>query len=271
MPGHASPVVEGALSAFASPAEAVKRTGGAGACLARGMGAGLIAGIVSGLFLLAVGEPSLDEAIRLEHAAASSAEPHAEEVFTRDQQHMGMVLASGLYGVALGGALGIIYFASSRRMSGSAWNRSMRIALTGFGAFFLIPFLKYPASPPGVGDPDTFATRTAAYLTLVAVAVGAALVGVWVSRRLRASGAAAHRRHLVVGAGYLLVVAAAFVLLPPGEIPEGIPAGLIWDFRVASVGGQAILWTGTGAVLGLLSLRAEKRAGLAGAPRSVTE
>ena len=259
MQSQGPPLGDAVRPARSSRRSASARATGAGASLRRGFIAGLLGGITSGLFLLVVGEPSIDQAIRLEHMA-SSGEHAAEEIFTRSEQHFGMVLASGLYGLALGGVLGIVFFVMSRRMHGTAWERSMRIALAGFGAYFLVPFLKYPASPPGVGDPETIGIRTAAYLFLVAVSVAACIVGVAMSRRLAGRGVEAHHRQLIVGACYLLVLGMAFGALPPAEVPEGIPAGLIWDFRMASLGGQAVLWTYTGVILGLLTLRAERRA-----------
>jgi hypothetical protein len=227
------------------------------------MGAGLLAGAAAGLFLLVVGEPAVEQAIRLEHASVASG--HQAEVFGRELQRAGMVAAMGLYGVAVGGVLAILALVPGRRMQGSAWERCLRIALAGFGAFWLVPFLKYPPSPPGVGDTSTMGLRTASYVSMAAVSVAACLVAVAAARRLAARGVEAHRRHLVAGAGYLLVVATAFALLPPAPDGVGVPADLLWQFRLASVGGQAILWTFAGAGLGLLTLRAERRAAGAGA------
>jgi predicted cobalt transporter CbtA len=221
------------------------------------------------LFLLLVGEPSIDRAIRLEHAASNG---HASaEIFTRNQQHLGMVLASGLFGLAVGGVLGILFHVLSRRMAGTPWERSMKIALAGFGAYFLLPFIRYPANPPGVGDPETVGIRTAAYLFLVLVSVAGCFFGVALSRRLKARGTPAHYRHLIVTAGYLVLVGTAYLALPPAVKPDGIPSGLLWDFRMASIGGQAVLWAGTGVILGLLSTRAQKRTASAGDSLPVTE
>ncbi|MEX0791050.1 MAG: CbtA family protein [Actinomycetota bacterium] len=236
---------------------ATARTNSAGASMGRGLVAGLLGGLASGLFLMVVGEPSLDQAIRLEHATSGG---HASaEVFTRGEQHLGMILASGLFGLAVGGVLGILFYVLSRRMAGTPWERSMKIALTGFAAFFLVPFLKYPASPPGVGDPETVGVRTAGYLFLVLVSVAGCFLGMAVARRLQARGTPAHQRHMIVAASYLLLVGTAFLALPPAVKPDGIPSGLLWDFRMASIGGQAVLWTCTGAFLGLLSMRAQRR------------
>jgi predicted cobalt transporter CbtA len=250
-------------------AAASARTNSAGASLGRGLGAGLLGGLASGLFLLVVGEPSIDQAIRLEQAASAG---HAsEEVFTRGEQHFGMVLASGLFGLAVGGVLGILFYVLSRRMAGTPWERSMKIALAGFGAYFLVPFLKYPANPPGVGDPETVGIRTAGYLFLVLVSVAGCFLGMAVARRLRARGTPAHYRHLTVAATYLLLVGTAFIALPPAVKPDGIPSGLLWDFRMASIGGQAVLWACTGVILGLFSMRAHRRTAAAGESLPVTE
>ena len=116
---------------------AAARVAGAGACLGRGMLAGLGAGLVTGLLQLVVGEPSVERAIALEHAASGG---HSQELFTRGLQHAGMVMATSLYGVALGGVLAVIFFVMSRRMQGSAWDRGLKIALAGFASFWLPQF-----------------------------------------------------------------------------------------------------------------------------------
>ena len=48
----------------------------------------------------------------------------------------------------------------------------------------VVPFFKYPANPPGVGDPDTVGRRTVLYLALIAVALAADGLAVAVRRRL---------------------------------------------------------------------------------------
>jgi hypothetical protein len=50
----------------------------------------------------------------------------------------------------------------------------------GFVSLFLVPFLKYPANPPSVGDPGTVTRRTMLYLLLV----GWSVVGMWAAWRL---------------------------------------------------------------------------------------
>ena len=53
----------------------------------------------------------------------------------------------------------------------------------------------------------------------------------------------------LVGAAVFLVAVVIFALVMPplDEVPEGFPAVVLWQFRMASLGAQAIMWT----VLGL--------------------
>jgi hypothetical protein len=226
-----------------------------GAFLRRGLAVGVAAGVASGLFQLLAGEPSVERAVGLEHASGGP----AAEVFTREVQRVGLLLATGLYGMALGGVLAVVVFVLGRRMRGSAWERCLKAALAGFGAFWFVPFLKYPANPPAVGDPATIGVRTGSYLAMAAVSVAACLVAVAAARRLATRGSEPHRRQLLAAAGYLAVVVTAFAALPAPE-PVDLPADLLWSFRLASAGGQAILWAVAGGGLGLLTLRAERRA-----------
>jgi predicted cobalt transporter CbtA len=170
-----------------------------------------------------------------------------------------MVMATGIYGIVLGGVVALVVYAAARRMRGTAWERSLKVAAAGFTAFWLVPFLKYPANPPAVGDPATIGARTVSFLAVAAVSLGAWVLAVAFARRLSARGVATSRRHLTVVACYLLVMVAAFLALPSPE-PVGVPADLLWNFRVASIGGQIVLWATTGALLGLLTERAERRA-----------
>ncbi len=47
-----------------------------------------------------------------------------------------------------------------------------------------------------------------------------------------------------MGSVYIVaVVLIAFAMPPLNEVPEGFPAVVLWQFRVASLGAQAIMWT----------------------------
>ena len=115
--------------------------------LRRGLAAGLLAGLLAGLFAFFFGEPSVDGAIQFEEAAATGHD-HGEEVFSRSTQKVGLFFATGLSGVFVGGLFGMAYtYFGGRLASGSEWNRSLSLAGAAFVGAFLIPFVKYPATP----------------------------------------------------------------------------------------------------------------------------
>jgi predicted cobalt transporter CbtA len=227
------------------------------AYLRRGMAAGLLVGLLAGLFAFVVGEPVLDKAIALEEASEGA---HHEEIFSRSTQKVGLFFATGLFGVTVGGVFGIVYaFFRDRLAAGSDLGRSISLSGAIFVGAFLIPFLKYPANPPSVGDPSTIRERTAAYFALVALSLLTMLVAWLSARALKARGFDAPRRRLMVGVGLVLVVAVLFLSLPAGPSAEGFPSGMLWAFRFSSLGTQVVFWAGLGLLFGWLCERARRK------------
>jgi hypothetical protein len=66
-------------------------------------------------------------------------------------------------------------------------------------------------------------------------------------------------RHVVVGLGLVTVVTLLLVSLPARADPGDLPAGLLWSFRLTSLGTQLVLWTGLGVVFGALCELANRR------------
>jgi len=61
---------------------------------------------------------------------------------------------------------------------------------------------------------------------------------------------------LIAAAAYIIVVAGvAFALPGINEVPDGFPATDLWQFRLASLGGQAILWACLGLLFGVAAER----------------
>jgi hypothetical protein len=220
-----------------------------GTLLVRGLAAGLLAGLLAGAFAYAVGEPHVDAAIAIEEAAAGGPHSHdsgAEEepLVSRNGQRAGLFLATALYGVVLGGVLAIAYTLLRRRLrtrdNGYA---ALGLAAAGFLAVVLVPFLKYPANPPAVGDPETITRRTVSYLLTIVLGLLAVWAAAATTRRLSRDGVPHWR---AVGAGvaaFVLTVVAAYLVLPAiSEVPGDFPATLLWQFRLASLGTQTVLW-----------------------------
>lgn len=236
--------------------------------LRRGMAAGLLAGLLAGLFAFLLGEPSVDGAIQIEEAAAEQQGEevqHGEEIFSRSTQKIGLFFATGLFGVTAGGLFGMTYaYFRGRLAAGSEWSRSLSLAGAVFAGAFLIPFVKYPANPPAVGDPATIGDRTASYLAMVALSLIVVLAAWYAARRLRERGTDTPVRQLAVGLGLVVAVGTLFLALPAAPDPGGFPSGLLWSFRLSSLGTQLVFWTGLGVVFGLLCERTSRREPLGG-------
>jgi hypothetical protein len=222
-----------------------------------GMAAGLLAGLLAGLFAFFFGEQFVDQAIRLEDAAAAG---DHQEIFSRSTQKVGLFFATGLFGVTAGGMFGLAYaYFRARLASKSEWYRSLSLAGAIFAGAFLIPFVKYPANPPTVGEPAPIGDRTASYLAMVALSLLVVLAAWYVASTLRERGTRAPIRQLTVGLGVAVAVGILFLILPAAPDPGELPSGLLWDFRLSSLGTQLVFWTGLGVIFGLLCERANHR------------
>jgi hypothetical protein len=229
-----------------------------GTLLLRGLGAGLAAGLLSGAVALVTGEPQLDRAIALEAGAPGAGA--ADVVVSRDAQRVGLLVATALYGLALGGLFALAFAALRGRVGLSDRRTALALGAVGWLAVVAVPFLKYPANPPGVGDPGTVGARTALYLTMVAAGLLAALAAWRAARRVPEGRGTWARR--AVGAGVFAgTVAVAWVVLPGAEpAPPGFPRDVLWGFRAAALLTQSVMW----AALALLFAGARERAGAAG-------
>jgi predicted cobalt transporter CbtA len=216
----------------------------------RGLVAGLIAGLAAGAFAFVFGEPLIDRAIAVEAAREPAA--HAEDALvSRDGQRVGLFLATGIYGLALGGLFGLVFaFARGRVRARSDLWLSVGLAGALFAAVVLVPFVNYPAAPPGVGDPATITERTLLYGTVVATSL-LALLAAWRAARSVPQRAAWWLRPLAGLAVFAATAAmVAFVLPTIDEAPESFPSDLPWDFRLTSLGVQVVLWASLGLAFG---------------------
>jgi hypothetical protein len=227
--------------------------------LLRGALAGIAGGLASMLVLLLLGESSVRDAVELEAAAAVPGEAH-EELFSRGTQVLGGALGVLLVGLAVGLIFGVVYAANRHRLgTGPEWRRARRLAVVAFVAVNLVPFLKYPANPPAVGDPDTIDQRTLAFLSMLVLSVLAVVLAAAVHDRLRRRGTAEPAAQAIAVGAWLAVVGLAFLVLPANPDEITVPAKLIWTFRVDSLAGWAALWAVASVAFGLLGARAEAR------------
>jgi hypothetical protein len=216
--------------------------------LKEGVLAGVAGGAALALVLRLIGEEPIGGAVALEGAGGH------DELFSRGTQQIGGMVAAILYGAALGAVFTLAYALVRHRLrTTDDWRASVAVAAAGFAGVFLLPFLKYPANPPAVGDPDTIGRRTALYLVAVAWSLVATWGGWRAWRALVAKGVAtAAPGSLAV---WVALAAIGLVVLPANTDPVDAPAALIWQFRLATVAGAAAFWTVTGMVFGWLRVR----------------
>jgi hypothetical protein len=246
---------------------------GIGGLILRGMVCGLLAGLVAGLFAFVIAEPVIDQAIAREHALAAAAAgggTMAPEVFSRPTQHTGLVVATATIGTAFGGLFGMLFYGLARRCrEGSGWSLALTLAGALFVGYFLVPFLRYPANPPGAGDPATIGQRSSA--TLLAALIG--LVAVAAAWRLGAWVRTKHLfeplHHLAATLLFVAVVAIGYSTLPNNTDPIQVPATLLWNFRMLSVATQLLLWGTLGVTFGLWVEWSARTAGSTAATRQI--
>jgi hypothetical protein len=240
-----------------------------GALLLRGMVAGAVAGLLCFGFLRLVGEPPIERAIAFEEQreAAEAARPHPHthgggtaeapkppepELVSREvQAGIGLFTGVVVYSIAFGGLYALAFALAYGRISAfGPRGAAATLAVLGFVAVSLVPMLKYPASPPAVGDPATLGRRTALYFGFVALSLAAMIVAGMLRRRVE-HHSDAWTATVTAGAFYVAVMVVVSLALPAvNEVPEGFPATVLWQFRVAALGAQAILWTTLGLLFG---------------------
>ena len=233
--------------------------------LVRGLLAGLVAGLLTFAVAYAVGEPQVETAIGLEEstgaasthahddgATAAHAHSHDDEeaVVSRGvQRTWGLLTGSLAVGVALGGIVGLVSAAAVGRLGRLTPRQSTGlVALVGFVAFALVPFLKYPANPPAVGSADTIGARTEWYFVFVLVSLLAAVAATVLANRV-ATRRGAYAGLLAGGAAYLLVVVVVGTLMPTVDEVGDFPADTLWFFRRASLVTLTTMWAVIGIVL----------------------
>jgi hypothetical protein len=226
--------------------------------LIRGMLVGLLAGILAFGFAYIFGEPQVQHAIDFEDLLAAKAGEAAEpELVSRGvQRTLGLATGTIALGVALGGLFALVYaYAYGRIGVVGARATSAALALAAFATITLVPFTKYPANPPTVGNPDTIDKRTLLYFGMIAITVLAFVAAARI-RREYLERLGAWNATIAAGAVFLVVIAVAQLILPAvHETPAGFPADVLYRFRLASLGINATMWLTIGLGFGAAAER----------------
>ncbi|MFJ6072732.1 CbtA family protein [Streptomyces sp. NPDC093065] len=222
--------------------------------LVRGMLAGLAAGVLALVVAYLLGEPNVDKAIAFEDAHSHE---HEMEIVSRSlQSTAGLATGVLIYGVAFGGIAALAYCFALGRV-GRFSPRVTALLLSGCAllAVYVVPFLKYPANPPAVGNPDTIGKRTTLYFLMMLLSVLLAVAATILGKRL-APALGTWWATVTAVAGFAAVIGLAYAFLPViNEVPSDFPATVLWRFRLSALAIQTVLWGAFGLGFGELAER----------------
>ena len=271
-----------------------------GALVLRAAGAGAFGGLAAFVFARVFAEPLVQRGIDYEEgrseaesalaAAAGEAHEHGgPELFSRFvQANVGLGVGTIAFGLGLGCLFGVAYCLAWGRVGRlSARALSLVVAGGGFLALYLVPFLKYPPNPPGIGNGDTIAQRAGLYGVVVVASVVLLAGAVWLGRRL-AARVGTWNATLLAGAAFTVAIGVVMAALPPlgaldanagqagallTETPQpladrsgaivypGFDADVLYWFRLYAVLAQALLWGVVGVAFAPLAERVLARHG----------
>ena len=214
---------------------------------------GFTAGIIHGAVNLVIVEPYLDQAISIENQslfvtglAEDTPQFWAEYSSYRDWQKSGQILAGGILGMSIGALFGIVFAYSRNALpKGHTVKKTFVLAAIMWFTIFLIPFLKYPANPPTVGEAETVVLRSVFYLTFIAIS-GFSAVGFFILyKKLE------NKKYLAF-VGYAVFITTVFFIMPPSPDEVTAPMDLVNGFRTMSVMAVTTFWIAEAIILGLL-------------------
>jgi predicted cobalt transporter CbtA len=168
------------------------------------------------------------------------------------QKGLGLLTAALLYGAAIGGIFSLVFaYCYGRLAMTGPRTLALLLSLLAFALIVIVPAIKYPPNPPAVGLHETVGLRTAAYFAMIGMSVVACIVANRV-RILCVSRIGQFNAFLAGGAAFIGIVALVQLGLPSiNEVPADFSATILWQFRVASLGMQLVLWLTLGLTFGV--------------------
>lgn len=211
--------------------------------------AGIVAGLLAATFHFVATEPVIDRAITLETLHRLAEGTYEEPMVSREVQKVGLFVGFLIYGLTWSLLFGAVFQVAQRWLPGtSPLKQGAFLAGAAFWSVALFPSLKYPANPPGVGDPETITYRQTLYLVVLALSVLGTTLAFAVAR--------SRNRSWRQGVVFLAVYAVAlYVLLPSNPDAIRTPADVLWTLRGLSAVGLGVFWAALGLTFGLLLQR----------------
>lgn len=222
---------------------------------------GALAGLIHGAVNFTIVEPYLDQAMGIENRNSfesgdkeDTPEFWVEYEGYRTWQKSGQILASVILGISMGALFGIVFTLSRNSLPGNHdVKKSFLLAGIMWFTLYLIPFMKYPANPPTVGDSETIVLRTILYLSFIIISGIGTLLFYKLAQKFK------NNKKFICLIGYGVFISVAFFIMPENPDEITVSMDLINEFRLMSVLGVSSFWVSIGIILGLFWNRFESQ------------
>ena len=160
-------------------------------------------------------------------------------------QKEGTFAAGAFLGLTYGAILGIVYVISRKYLpSSDDRKKALILAAIMCLSLYIVPFIKYPANPPAVGDPETIGLRDSLY-TSYQLASGLIALGVSILMyKLRRISYIKY----VIPVFYLGLVAFIYAIFPANPDEITAPMDLVNAFRAVTFGTMVIFYLVLGTI-----------------------
>ena len=164
-------------------------------------------------------------------------------------QKSGTFAAGAFIGMAYGGLMGVVYiFARKYLPFSDDRKKAILLAALMYLAFYLVPFSKYPANPPSVGDTHTIGLRDHLYTSYQIASVSVALAMGILFFKFRK----VNKIKYSIPAIYILLITSIYFIWEPNPDKITTPMIVVNTFRALTGVTMAIFFTLIGVFFGLL-------------------
>lgn len=216
----------------------------------------LVSGVMAGGILASINyfvvEPTTDKAIGYEtqRDIAKGINVDFNQLKNyRIWQKSGTFAAGTFIGIAYGGLMGVVYFFARKYLPFSDdRKKAILLAALMYLAFYLVPFSKYPANPPSVGDTHTIGLRDHLYTSYQITSVSIALVMGILFFKFRK----VNKISYIIPAMYIVLITSIYFIWEPNPDKIITPMSVVNTFRALTGVTMAIFFILIGVFFGLL-------------------
>ena len=164
-------------------------------------------------------------------------------------QKSGTFAAGAFIGMAYGGLMGVVYiFARKYLPFSDDRKKAILLAALMYLAFYLVPFSKYPANPPSVGDTHTIGLRDHLYTSYQIASVSIALVMGILFFKFRNLNKISY----IIPAIYIVLITSIYFIWEPNPDKIITPMSVVNTFRALTGVTMAIFFILIGVFFGPL-------------------